>query len=510
MAKYKHYDYSQDVLIPVSLEKQLVPGTLEFAIHYLVETRMDTSIFDDRYSNDETGRCAYDPKVLLKVVLLGYSRGLIGSRKIERACRENVTFMALSCGQQPDHSTIAAFVSSMKGEILPLFRDVLLVCEEENLLGGTFFALDGCKLSSNASTESSGTTSDMKRKKDRIEEKVKGLLEEQVAADNKDDDDESSGSSSGRSNRRKQIEGLQKQADRIEEFLKQNDPKIGKQGREIKSNVTDNESATMFTSHGTIQGYNGQALVDNKHQVIVHGEAFGDGQDHYHVPPMLDGAKQNMERIGCDEGYFTGKVLTADSLYHSPSNLKKCQEEGLDAYIPDKDFRKRDPRFQSRHKQRRRKAARFTLEDFQYNERTDEYLCPNGKRLKLRAKRAIVNGVIYRRYGADREMCRSCELKARCMRGKIVNGRCLSVAVGSVPGNLTKAMAAKIDSEKGRKIYPLRLAIVEPVFANIRVHKRMDHFTLRGKIKVNIQWVLYCMIHNIEKILKNGFSFGFT
>ena len=72
------------------------------------------------------------------------------------------------------------------------------------------------------------------------------------------------------------------------------------------------------------------------------------------------------------------------------------------------------------------------------------------------------------------------------------------------------SMAAKIESERGRKIYPLRLAIVEPVFANIRTHKRMDHFTLRGKRKVNIQWVLYCMIHNIEKILKYGLSFGFT
>ena len=187
MAKYKPYDYSQDVLIPVPLEKQLVPGTLEFAIHYLVETRMDTSIFDDRYQNDETGRSAYDPKVLLKVGLLGYSRGLISSRKIERACKENVTFMALSCGQQPDHSTIAAFVSSMKGEILPLFRDVLLVCEEENLLGGTFFALDGCRLSSNASSACSGTISDLERKKERIEAKVKGLLEEQLEVDKKDD-----------------------------------------------------------------------------------------------------------------------------------------------------------------------------------------------------------------------------------------------------------------------------------------------------------------------------------
>ncbi|MGD8227503.1 MAG: transposase [Desulfobacteraceae bacterium] len=86
MAKYKHYDHSQDVLIPVSLEDQLIPGTLEFAIHTLVETRMDTSIFDDRYRNDETGRLAYDPKILLKVILLGYARGLISSRKIEGAC----------------------------------------------------------------------------------------------------------------------------------------------------------------------------------------------------------------------------------------------------------------------------------------------------------------------------------------------------------------------------------------------------------------------------------------
>ncbi|UCF57007.1 MAG: hypothetical protein JSW15_00510 [Deltaproteobacteria bacterium] len=77
MAKYKNYDYSQSVLIPVSLEEQLMPGTSEFAIHTLVETRMDTSIFDNRYNNDETGRWAYDPKILLKVVLFGYSRGSI-------------------------------------------------------------------------------------------------------------------------------------------------------------------------------------------------------------------------------------------------------------------------------------------------------------------------------------------------------------------------------------------------------------------------------------------------
>ena len=163
MAKYKTCDYSQRVMIPISLDDQLVPGTLEFAIHTLVETRMDTSIFDVHYRNDEVGRSAYDPKVLLKIILFGYSRGLISSRQIERACRENVIFMALTCGQQPDHSTIAAFVSTMKDEILPLFRDVLMVCEESSLLGGTFFALDGCKIPSNASNVKGGPFSTRRR-----------------------------------------------------------------------------------------------------------------------------------------------------------------------------------------------------------------------------------------------------------------------------------------------------------------------------------------------------------
>ena len=75
MAKFKTYDYRQRVLLPVSLEDQLMPGTLEFAIHTLVEKRLDMAIFHGKYHNDETGRAAYDPKILLKVVLLAYSRG---------------------------------------------------------------------------------------------------------------------------------------------------------------------------------------------------------------------------------------------------------------------------------------------------------------------------------------------------------------------------------------------------------------------------------------------------
>jgi len=196
---------------------------------------------------DETGRRAYDPKILLKVVLFAYSRGLISSRRIERACRENVTFMALSGNQRPDHSIIAAFVSSMKDDILPLFRDILLICEQEKILGGTFFALDVVKLPSNAPKRWSGTLSDIGKKKEKIEQKVTQLLEQQITADRDDGTDLPNASS-----REKQIEKLQKQAERIEKWLAENEAKIGSNGRELQSNVTDNESAKMMTSHGTI------------------------------------------------------------------------------------------------------------------------------------------------------------------------------------------------------------------------------------------------------------------
>ena len=494
MAKFRRYDYSQKVLIPVSLEAQLVPGTLEFAIHTLIDTRVDLSVFDSKYNNDQTGRRAYDPKILLKVVLLAYSRGLISSRKIEQACRENIIFMALTCAQQPDHSTIAAFVSSMKDQILPLFRDILLVCEEQKLLGGAFFALDGCKLASNASKQWSGKISDLKKKKDKIEQKVEQLLDEQIEADHSESSD-----SADQAKRERQIRKLYKQADRIEKWLNNHGPRIGTSGKEVQSNVTDDESAKMYTSHGTIQGYNGQALVDKKHQVIIHGEAFGCGQDHGHLEPMLDGAKENLQSIGHSQDYFKGKILTADTNYHSHHNLEKCIEEEVDAYIPDLKFRRRDSRFKTQKRHQPQKEKMFRLKDFKHNQSKDQYICPCGKRLKLRVKRIISNRVIYKRYLSDEADCRDCSLKHRCIRGK---SRQLDVPIGITEDNYLKAMVTKVDSEKGRRIYPQRIAIVEPVFANIRVHKQLNRFTLRGKIKVNIQWMLYCMVHNMGKIMR--------
>ena len=116
--------------------------------------------------------------------------------------------------------------------------------------------------------------------------------------------------------------------------------------------------------------------------MIMHAEAFGRGQDNQNLAPMVDGAKDNLEKIGQAEDYFEDKIFTADTNYHNQSTLEKCQEEKLDAYIPDLKFRSRDCRFATQPSNKPKKDKKFVLQDFKYDEAKDCYICPNGKILK--------------------------------------------------------------------------------------------------------------------------------
>jgi len=505
MAKFKPLNENQLVMLPISLQDQIVPGTLEYTISRVVDEHIDLAVFDARYNNDETGATAIHPKILLKVILLAYARGMLSSRQIERACGENILFIALSYGYPPDHSTIAAFISSMQTEVQTLFSNVLLVCEEMGLLDGTHFSLDGVKLSANISKEWSGTLDELKHKRDKLKEKLQRVMAEHAQADKQPEIEVE--------RQKQQEKRLQLQVERLNEFLKDREPKLGSEGKEIQSNVVDNESVKMPSSHGVIQGYNAQALVDSKHQVILAAEAFA-SQDHENLQPMLDGAKKNLKAIGKDETYFQGKQLTADSNYHSLNSLTVCRDEKIDAYIPDIQFRKRDARLagQERFKNgafggRQRpetKTTPFTLVDFSFDADKQVYICPQGKELTCHAHNQVNRHRTYDIYHARVEDCAACPLRARCLSKAGTSRRYLSVQVSNQPPNLIDEMKAKIDSEDGKRIYARRLGIVEPVFANICVQKRMNRFTLRSKTKVDVQWRLFAMVHNIGKIQTFG------
>ena len=500
MAKFKPLNENQLVMLPISLQDQLVPGTLEHTISQLVDQHVDLSVFDGRYNNDETGATAIHPKILLKVILVAYSKGMISSRQIERACQENIIFIALSYGYPPDHSTIASFLSSMQSEIQTLFSNILLVCEELGLLGGTHFSLDGVKLSANVSKEWSGTFDELKHKRDKLQEKLQQVIAEHGQADQQPEVEIE--------RQKKRERRFQVQVERLNQFLEEQKPKFGSEGQEIQSNVIDNESVKMPTSHGVLQGYNAQALVDSKHQVILAAEAFS-SQDHENLKPMLEGAKKNVAAIGKDETYFQGKQLTADSNYHSYEALVVCKDEKLDAYIPDIQFRKRDPRFAEQERfqdglhGRQRPAAKpslFTASDFSFDPSKQVYRCPQGKELTCHARNQTNRYRTYDIYHARPEDCTGCPLRTRCLSKPTTSRRYLSAPVQTQPLNLIDEMKAKIDSEEGKRIYARRLGIVEPVFANICVHKRMNRFTLRSKLKVDVQWRLFALVHNIGKV----------
>jgi transposase len=126
MARYKHIDTSPRFL-PIDLARQLLPGAFEHALNYLLDHEIDLSFFDARFHNDQTGASAYPPAMLLKVVLFGYSQGIVSSRGIERACREQVTFIALCGDSGPHFTTIADFVSSLGEDIARVFAAILAI-----------------------------------------------------------------------------------------------------------------------------------------------------------------------------------------------------------------------------------------------------------------------------------------------------------------------------------------------------------------------------------------------
>ncbi len=249
MPRFKPLNYQQNSMVVINYLDQLQAGTFEHAIHHLIDEKLDLSVFYPRYQNDATGRPAYDPAALLKIILFAYSKGITSSREIQWCCETNVIFKALSCDSVPHFTTIAAFVSQRKKEIEQVFEQVLLICHTQGLLGNELFAIDGCKMSSNAAKEWSGTFKELQEKRAKLKRQIRYRMREHQRLDKSEAADEV------RKQRTAQTIDILNQAhDKIDAFLKQAAPRMGKgkRSKEVKSNITDNESAKMTTSKGTI------------------------------------------------------------------------------------------------------------------------------------------------------------------------------------------------------------------------------------------------------------------
>ncbi|WP_075256739.1 transposase [Herbaspirillum camelliae] len=175
MPRYKPQERN-GLFLPVILSEQIAPGSFAFALDYLVDHELDLSELDARFRNGEVGASAYDPRVMLKIVLFAYSQGMLSSRAIERACLHNVQFIALSGNSQPSHTHIAKFVSHLGEQVKPLCAQVLVTCDAQGLIGGELFAIDGVKLPSNASKERSGTHAELRQRAVRLERAAERIV----------------------------------------------------------------------------------------------------------------------------------------------------------------------------------------------------------------------------------------------------------------------------------------------------------------------------------------------
>lgn len=516
MAKYIPYDYNQTSMVVINFQDQIQAGTFEHAVHYLVDNKLDLSCFDATFKNDDNGRPAYDPAILLKVILFAYSKGITSSREIAWCCHTNIIFKALSCDSMPHFSTIAGFVSGYPESIESVFEQVLLVCHEQGLLGNELFAIDGCKLPSDAAKTWSGTHKELQNKRVKLRRLIRHHMDKHQKLDALDSDE-----SLQKKRIEQSIDTLNKASDKVKKFLSENEPRMGKGQRksEVKSNITDNESAKMTTSKGTIQGYNGVATVDKKHQIVVDAQAFGAGPEQHTLKPVIERIKQRFNDLNISSNIFDSDlILTADTGFSDEANMKYLHEESINGYIPDNQFRARDPKFahqKKNHPRPSRSTGKYTAtipaSEFDFDPVTLSCKCPAGKILHLCGIRKNAQGRDKAHFVGRLKQCRACALTHKCMKNpEAINryngvGRQVTFTINkNKKPNYTDWMKHRVDSDKGKQIYSHRMSVVEPVFGNICVNKGLRRFSLRTKAKVNVQWKLFCLVQNIEKIANYG------
>ena len=399
--------------------------------------------------------------------------------------------------------------SGLTDQIKPLFRQVLMTCDAQGLIGREMFAIDGVKLPSNASKERSGTHEELRHRAKRLDQAADKILALHQAQDKQGSEE------ALEPKRQARIKALRMEARRTREFLATAPKRLNRKGQELKTNVTDPDSAKMATSKGVIQGYAAQAAVDSAHQVIIAADVIGSGSEQAMLLPMIAQATP----------YRTPETLvTADAGYHSDANVQALKDNNIPALIADNQMRKRDERLagQDRYKAKpdplydktatsqTKPIQRFGPQDFSFND-DHSATCPAGKPLTSPGSiYTTSSGLRYQNYTARAADCNCCALRGQCLKGPIKanDGRGRQVTRFEPrtkdPDQPNQRMRQAIDSPRGRQLYSQRIGTVEPVFGNIRHNKRLTRLNHRGCAKVNTQWKLYCMLHNIEKLAKTG------
>jgi transposase len=505
---FKPYTMGQ-LQLPSDLEALIPENHLVRVVHTAIE-KIDLAPLMRRYKGG--GTSSYHPKMMLKVLVYAYTQCIFSSRQIAKALRENIHFMWISGHSRPDFRTINRFRGEvMKGIIQPIFAAVLELLAEEGYVNLERYFLDGTKIEADARRTSWVWAKNTQRYKGRLQQQVAELLEE-IERVNAEENEEYGDKDLEELGEEGPIdaEKLERKIEELNERLREDpeqEARLGKALRKIKrdylprlkkyeeqerilgergSYSKTDEDATFMRMKGTAPkawprpAYNVQIGTEN--QFVVGFSIHQRPGDSTCLVPHMKQLKRNL-------GRHPQKVC-ADAAYGSEENYSYLEEVGIGAYVKYNTF------YQEQRKGSKKK--RFLAEQFPYDPRRDEFRCPADKplRYKRTAPYQTPNGYSTERRVYECEDCGTCSLKPSCTKAK--GNRQIRV---SFPLREMRARAREnLLSEEGVRLRSMRPVEVETVFGRLKHNWRFRRFRLRGLQKVEVEWGLLCISHNLAKL----------
>lgn len=413
----------------------------------------------------EEGRPPYDNEMLLSVWLYGLMTNVKSTRKLENSLYDSIAMKWITGDKRPDHNTLWRFFDDNRDKIKGVFKGTVNMAIEYKMVGFDLQAIDGTRIMADVNNDKTITVKGQKARLAKIEKEIEAIMSEVEKSEKEAEENGDNKDDYGIPKKLMDKEEMQKAIKASLEMLE-------KEGRKEK-NPTDEKARFMkVRGAGIKQGYNAQAVVDSKNQIITGTELNNISSDNKELTKMIKEAEENT-------GMETTETLV-DKGYYSAGELAKAAEFKKNVIIS---FANKD------------KKGKFAKSNFKYDESQNEYICPEGKRLTY-------GGAIIRKDRENKEehkyICRDyCECKnhKECTRSK--KGRVIKTINEE---QLINAMKERAVAENWKEKLKARGKIVEPIFAHAKEQLGLRRFSVRGMYKAKVQWLITCAVHNLKKI----------
>jgi transposase len=456
---YLRGEREQTNLFPASLE-EYVGAEDPVRIYDAFVDQLDFKALGILLDEQQVGPPEFDPQAMLKLLVYGYAYGIRSSRKLERAVHHNVSFMWLMGGLKPDHKTIARFRSEHREGLRQGLKQCVRLCMKLGLIEGNTLFVDGTKIRANAGMKESWS----KERCDRVLKEAEGRIEKILRECDSVDAAESEQDSLVR------MPGDLGEAKVLREKVKGIIQELQESSKQV-FNTTDPDCRHMQGRQGTHAGYNVQAVVDDKHGLIVQSDVVSDANDRNQLAEQIHQANDALGKP-C-------QTACADAGYDQNRDWKDLEDQGIAVVVAPNDHGSSGP---------------FTKDQFHFDAQKDCYRCPAGEILSYRTTDTNSQHRIYAM--AQVGICRSCVHKSACT--KSLAGR----TIARVPFEEVRPIVqARYKSSAGQAIYARRQTKAEHPFGHIKRNLGVQAFLLRRFAGVRAEAALFATCFNISRMM---------